>query len=44
MKLFKISVNVQNLTDHRYFQTGNSTNVIFPGSPINAMTEFQVRF
>ena len=43
-KLCRISVNIQNLTDRRYFQTGNSTNVIFPGSPINAMTEFQVRF
>ena len=43
-KLFKLSVNVQNLTNRRYFQSGNTPTVIFPGSPINALTEFQVRF
>ena len=43
-KLFKISVNLQNLTDRRYFESGNTPTVIFPGSPINALTEFQVRF
>jgi len=43
-KLFKVSVNVQNLTDRRYFQSGNTPTVIFPGSPINALTELQVRF
>jgi len=43
-KLFKISVNVQNLTDRRYFQSGNTPTVIFPGSPINALTRFEVRF
>ena len=43
-KLFKISVNIQNLTDCQYFQSGNTPTVIFPGSPINALTRFEVRF
>jgi iron complex outermembrane receptor protein len=43
-KLYKISVNIQNLTNRRYFETGNTNAVIFPGSPINVRTECQVRF
>jgi len=37
-------VNLQNLTNHSYFVSGNTPNSIFPGSPINAMMEFQVRY
>ena len=43
-KRYKISVNVQNLTNRRYFASGNTPLDIFPGSPINVMTQFQVRF
>jgi iron complex outermembrane receptor protein len=43
-KRYKIQVNVQNLTNRSYFVSGNTPTVIFPGSPINAWTEFQVRF
>jgi iron complex outermembrane recepter protein len=43
-KRYKMSVNIQNLTNRHYFETGNTPTVIFPGSPINALTEFQLRF
>ena len=43
-KRYKIAVNVQNLTNRRYFLSGNTPAVIFPGSPVNAWTEFRVRF
>ena len=41
---YRIAVNIQNLTDRRYFESGNTPTVIFPGSPINVWTQFQVRF
>ena len=43
-KRYKITVNIQNLANRRYFETGNTPTVIFPGSPINVQTQFQVRF
>jgi iron complex outermembrane receptor protein len=43
-KLFKLSVNLQNLTDRKYFESGNTPNVIFPGSPINVWSRLEVRF
>ena len=43
-KRYKISVNMQNLTNRRYFESGNTPNVIFPGSPVNVWTQLQVRF
>ena len=43
-KLYKISVNIQNLTDRKYFESGNTPSVIFPGSPINIWSRFEVRF
>ena len=41
---FKLSLNIQNLTDRRYFESGNTPSVIFPGSPINVLSRFEVRF
>jgi len=41
---FKLSVNVRNVTNRRYFETGNTPTVIFPGSPINVWSRFEVRF
>jgi len=43
-KPFKLSVNLQNVANRRYFETGNTTNVIFPGSPVNVWSRFEVRF
>jgi len=43
-KRYKISVNLQNLTNRRYFESGNTPSVIFPGSPINVWSQLQVRF
>lgn len=43
-KRYKVSVNVQNLTNRKYFESGNTPTVIFPGSPINAWSRFEVRF
>ena len=43
-KRFKISVNIQNVTDRHYYEAGNTPTVIFPGSPINVRTELQYRF
>ena len=43
-KRYKISVNIQNLTNRHYYETGNTPTVIFPGSPINVLTNLQVRF
>ena len=43
-KLYRISVNIQNLTDRKYFESGNTPSVIFPGSPINVWSRFEVRF
>jgi len=41
---YRIAINIQNLTNRLYFVSGNTPTVIFPGSPINAWTEFQVHF
>lgn len=43
-KLYKISINIQNLTDRQYFESGNTPAVIFPGSPINLLSRLEVRF
>jgi iron complex outermembrane recepter protein len=43
-KRYKLAVYIQNLTNRRYFESGNTPVVIFPGSPINVRTELQVRF
>jgi iron complex outermembrane receptor protein len=43
-KRYRVAVNIQNLTNRLYYVSGNTPNSIFPGSPINAMTEFQVRY
>jgi len=43
-KLYKISVNIENLTDRKYYASGNTPGVIFPGSPINVLSRFEVRF
>jgi iron complex outermembrane recepter protein len=43
-KLYKLSVNIQNLTDRKYYEAGNTPSVIYPGSPINAWSRFEVRF
>ena len=43
-KPLKLSVNVQNLTNRRYFESGNTPNVIFPGSPVDVWSRFEVRF
>ena len=44
LKLYKISVNIENLTNRTYYASGNSPGVIFPGSPINVLSRFEVRF
>ena len=43
-KRYRIAVNIQNLTNRLYYVSGNTPLDIFPGSPINAMMEFQVRY
>jgi len=43
-KLFKLSVNVQNVTDRNYYESGNTPTVIFPGSPVNVLSRLEVRF
>jgi len=43
-KLYKLSVNIQNLTDRKYYEAGNTPSVIYPGSPINVWSRFEVRF
>jgi len=43
-KLYKISVNLENLTNRSYYASGNSPSTIFPGSPINVLSRFEVRF
>ena len=43
-KRYRIAVNFQNLTNRLYYVSGNTPNSIFPGSPVNAMMEFQVRY
>jgi len=44
LKPFKLSVNLQNVTDRKYFESGNTPSVIFPGSPVNVWSRFEVRF
>ena len=43
-KLFKVSVNVQNVGNRKYFEAGNTPTVIFPGSPVNVLSRLEVRF
>ncbi|HTQ95846.1 MAG TPA: TonB-dependent receptor, partial [Candidatus Acidoferrum sp.] len=43
-KLYKLSANIQNLTDRKYYETGNTPSIIYPGSPINVWSRFEVRF
>ena len=43
-KRYRIAVNIQNLTNRLYYVSGNTPLDVFPGSPINAMMEFQVRY
>jgi iron complex outermembrane receptor protein len=43
-KLFRLSINLQNLTNRRYFQSGNTPDVNFPGSPINVWSRLEVRY
>jgi len=43
-KMFDLTVNVENVTDRSYFQSGNTPNVIFPGAPVNAISRLEVRF
>ena len=43
-KMFKLSVNLQNVTDRKYFESGNTPSVIFPGSPVNVWSRLEVRF
>jgi outer membrane receptor protein involved in Fe transport len=43
-KVFKLSVNLQNVADRKYFESGNTPSVIFPGSPVNVWTRMEVRF
>ena len=43
-KLYKLSVNFENLTNRTYFASGNAPSVIFPGSPVNVLSRFEVRF
>jgi iron complex outermembrane recepter protein len=43
-KAFMLSVNVQNIADRKYFETGNTPSVIFPGSPVDVWSRLEVRF
>ena len=43
-KMFKLSANIENVTDRKYFQSGNTPDVIFPGSPINVLSRLEMRF
>ncbi len=43
-RMFDLTVNVENLTDRSYVQSGNTPSVIFPGAPINAVSRLEVRF
>ena len=43
-KMFKLSANIENVTDRKYFQSGNTPDVIFPGSPINVLSRLEVHF
>lgn len=43
-KRYRIAVNIQNLTNRLYYVSGNTPNAIFPGSPVNVMTQLQIRY
>lgn len=43
-KRYRIAVNFQNLLDHPYYETGRTQTSFWPGSPVNVLTEFQIRF
>ncbi|HXJ88159.1 MAG TPA: TonB-dependent receptor [Candidatus Binatia bacterium] len=43
-RLFKISVNLQNVGNRNYFEAGNTPTTVFPGSPVNVLSRFEVRF
>lgn len=44
VKRYRIAVNIQNLGNRLYYVSGNTPLDIFPGSPINVMTELQIRY
>jgi len=43
-KRYRIAVNIQNLGNRLYYISGNTPLNIFPGSPINALMQFQLRY
>ncbi|MBV8907321.1 MAG: TonB-dependent receptor, partial [Acidobacteriia bacterium] len=43
-KRYRIAVNIQNLANRVYYVSGNTPLDIFPGSPINVMTQLQIRY
>lgn len=43
-KRYRIAINIQNLTNRLYYISGNTPLDIFPGSPINVMTQLQIRY
>ncbi len=43
-KRYRIAVNIQNLTNRLYYVSGNTPLDIFPGSPINVLTQLQIRY
>lgn len=43
-KAFALQLNVENLTDSRYYPSANSDNNIAPGKPINARLTARVKF
>jgi len=43
-RMFRLSVNLRNVTDRTYFESGNTPDVIFPGSPITALSRLEVHF
>jgi iron complex outermembrane receptor protein len=43
-KRYRFAVNVQNLLNRKYYESGRTAVIVFPGSPVNVVTEFQVRF
>jgi iron complex outermembrane receptor protein len=44
LRRFRLSVNIQNLSDRTYYESGRSTTVIFPGAPISVVSALQIRF
>ena len=43
-RLFRLSANVQNLTNRRYFESANTPGVNFPGSPVNVWSRLEARY